>query len=733
MKQTLLLLAIGLLMAFTFAPTTSNNAPATFSGIVWGNGIALPHAKIVATGKNGTFQTKTDEKGAFQLTLPEGTYLLELSADNYETLRLVDAPGALAEQKFARFDLLPAVTQRQSQTVVWTASRFVTSVRTEGGPTAIMDSIGLEKEYPAPAAAKVDSRGTILTTTPEPTTGAAPGTTAPAVSREMKKRGAAVKAAPAKTAPTTTPPPTTFSDEVSKMEEPTIDEVVVVAYSTPVIKEDRTSPVVAETESAAFDIDKTTDVARPMDLKKRVPAMLIQKPTPAAGVLTAGEWNDLDNWNKHWRDLLTDGEITTYQNTYGLYTNRRYTVLLHNEQGFPCMDVPVTLTDASGTTHWQARTDNTGKAELWYAWDQAAATAPALTATATLDGRTQALGALKPFEQGGANRFTLQRSCQSPKVLDIMWAVDATGSMGDEISYLKTELLDVIKRVQRTNQGLTVRMGAAFYRDNSDAYLVKSSGLSPNIEQTLSYIQEQYADGGGDTPEAVDHALEEVVNRQKWSDEAVARICFLILDASPHHTPESNERIRKCVREAAQKGIRIVPVSASGIEKDTEFLMKFLGLATNGSYVFLTDHSGVGNKHLEPTTDSYKVEAFNDLLVRLINQYASVPTCDGQTLLQFEPLAQNNANNQQQQQQSELPEPARYFPTPVTDVLHVVLPVAATKIAVYDSEGSVVYSAGQTAAGQHDLPVRDLPAGYYALRIWAHGQVQTGKVLVVRM
>jgi hypothetical protein len=455
----------------------------------------------------------------------------------------------------------------------------------------------------------------------------------------------------------------------------------------------------------------------------------ISKPAPAAGVLTAGEWSDLDNWNKHWRDLLADGEISGHQTTYGLYTNRRYTVQLTNEQGFPCIDVPVTLSDGAGVVQWQAHTDNTGKAELWYAIDKQEVTAGELSAAVILDGREKVLGIVQPFDKVGANRFTLQRSCQAPKLLDIMWAVDATGSMGDEISYLKTELLDVIKRVQRTNQGLTVRMGATFYRDNTDAYLVKSSGLSPNIEQTISYIQEQYADGGGDMPEAVDYALEEVVERQKWSDDAVARICFLILDASPHQTPESNERIQRCIREAARKGIRIVPVSASGIEKDTEFLMKFFGLATNGSYVFLTDHSGVGNKHLEPTTDSYKVEAFNDLLVRLINQYASIPTCDGQTLLQFEPVA----NTQQQQQQTELPEPARYFPTPATNVLHVVLPVDATKIALYDSEGAVVYTVGQTAAGQHDIPVNNLPAGYYALRIWAHGQVQTGKVVVVRM
>ncbi len=461
-----------------------------------------------------------------------------------------------------------------------------------------------------------------------------------------------------------------------------------------------------------------TDVIKPV----------VHTPQPAAGVLTAGEWNDLDNWNRHWSDMLKDGEIDDHQRTYGFFPKHRYTVLLLNEAGFPAIDVPVTLTNAAGATCWTGHTDNTGKAELWYGLTDKNALPGVLSASITINGRQQQLGTVKPHEQG-INRFTIQRDCQAPKLLDIMWAVDATGSMGDEISYLKTELLDVIARVQRTNQNLTIRMGATFYRDNTDAYLVKSSGLSPDIQSTVAYIQDQYADGGGDTPEAVHSALEEVVFRQKWSDEAVARICFLILDASPHQTPEVNANMQRSIQEAARKGIRMVPVSASGIQKDTEFLMKFFGLATNGSYVFLTDHSGVGNKHLEPTTDEYKVEAFNDLLVRLINQYASVATCNGESLVTFE-----NQLNPQQSTNNNPAEPftARFFPNPASDVLQLVLPTEAVKVTLYDSEGKAVYSAANLAAGQHAIPVRTLADGYYSLRIWAAGQVQSGKVLVVK-
>ena len=445
-------------------------------------------------------------------------------------------------------------------------------------------------------------------------------------------------------------------------------------------------------------------------------------PTPAAGILTAGEWNDLDNWNNHWADMIKDGEIDDHQNTYQFFPRHRYSVLLHNDQGFPIIDAPVVLTDGQGQTIWEARTDNTGKAELWYALNEKQEKSADLNLHTFVNGKKKPLGRAKPFSEG-INQFRINRDCQAPKLLDIVWAVDATGSMSDEIEFLKTELLDVIGRVQRNNSSLTIRMGSVFYRDDSDDYLVKSNGLSPDIQSTVGYIKDQYADGGGDTPEAVHSALDEVVYRQKWSDEAVARICFLVLDASPHQTPEINASLQRSIREAARKGIRIVPVSASGIQKDTEFLMKFFGLATNGSYVFLTDDSGVGGKHLAPTTDEYKVEPFNDLLVRIITQYSTVATCDGKSMVHFE--REPSESNPQAAEMSV----ATYFPNPAKEILN---PMDAKKVTLYNAEGKSVFGLTNITKGQHTIPVNQLPAGYYSLRIWAEGQVQSGKVLVVK-
>ncbi len=59
--------------------------------------------------------------------------------------------------------------------------------------------------------------------------------------------------------------------------------------------------------------------------------------------------------------------------------------------------------------------------------------------------------------------------------------------------------------------------------------------------------------------------------------------------------------------------------------------MRSIALATNGTYVFLTDHSKIGNTHAKPVTDEYDVELLNNLIKRLIFQYCYSVKCTGQT------------------------------------------------------------------------------------------------------
>ena len=95
-----------------------------------------------------------------------------------------------------------------------------------------------------------------------------------------------------------------------------------------------------------------------------------------------------------------------------------------------------------------------------------------------------------------------------------------------------------------------------------------------------------------------------------------------MLDAPPHYEPDIVKEINDLIEDASAKGIKIIPVTASGIDKETEFLMRFMAVFTNGTYVFITNDSGIGNDHLKPSVGPYEVEYLNQLIVRLIDNYA---------------------------------------------------------------------------------------------------------------
>ncbi len=123
--------------------------------------------------------------------------------------------------------------------------------------------------------------------------------------------------------------------------------------------------------------------------------------------------------------------------------------------------------------------------------------------------------------------------------------------------------------------------------------------------------------------ESVEQALIEGVNDFQWRETASARIIFIVLDEPPGNNDSILNILHNAVRTASAKGIRIIPLVASGYgygDKSLEYLMRSIALATNGTYAFLTDHSGVGNKHTAPSADEYDVEYMNKLILRLISQ-----------------------------------------------------------------------------------------------------------------
>ena len=138
------------------------------------------------------------------------------------------------------------------------------------------------------------------------------------------------------------------------------------------------------------------------------------------------------------------------------------------------------------------------------------------------------------------------------------------------------------------------RLGLLFYRDEGDVYVTKLSDFTTDIAYQVDFISNQSANGGGDYPEAVDQALDEAINKASWSNENTesTKILIHVLDAPPHYTKTNLQLFSKSIITAAEKGIRIIPVASSGIDKWTEFLLRTEALMTGGTYTYITNDSG---------------------------------------------------------------------------------------------------------------------------------------------
>ena len=337
---------------------------------------------------------------------------------------------------------------------------------------------------------------------------------------------------------------------------------------------------------------------------------------PQSGLVTAGEWNDLDNWDFYQKTLIKE-PFKGFPDDWQMYTNHRIAVAI-TAKNKPAANATVTLF-RNDTPIWTAKTDNLGRAELWVGAFQKEKELN--TALLRLKVNEQWVSTAT-ISETQVNRIALDETLPSPtNQVQIAFMVDATGSMGDELEFLKMDLKKVINEVQKTNTQLKISTATVFYRDEGDEYVVKHSPFTEDINQTTEFISQQRADGGGDFPEAVDKALVQL-NQLQWQPEARTRIAFLVLDAPPHNKPAVISSIQYSVKTAAASGIKLIPVVASGIDKTTEFLMRFIAMYTNGTYVFITDHSGIGNKHLEPSVGEYQVEKLSDLMVRLIKKYS---------------------------------------------------------------------------------------------------------------
>ena len=225
--------------------------------------------------------------------------------------------------------------------------------------------------------------------------------------------------------------------------------------------------------------------------------------------------------------------------------------------------------------------------------------------------------------RGGSASFEtdLPTAAGETVALDVLFLLDATGSMADEIHQLKTTIDEVARRIHRLPGDVDARLGMTLYRDEFDAFLTSTFDFTPDVGAFSRALAAVVADGGEDYPEALDEALAAALAEPSWGPASeTVQLVFLVADAPPQVLRQVPVPYTESMIEAAGRGIKIFPVSSSGTDDQAEFVFRQLAQFTGARYVFLT--YGAEGRATGASSDiselDYEELSLDDLIVRTI-------------------------------------------------------------------------------------------------------------------
>ncbi|MBK8259088.1 MAG: VWA domain-containing protein [Polyangiaceae bacterium] len=135
---------------------------------------------------------------------------------------------------------------------------------------------------------------------------------------------------------------------------------------------------------------------------------------------------------------------------------------------------------------------------------------------------------------------TVHKSVPKDKPVDLVFVVDTTGSMQDDIDSVRKKMKQITLELSKRNP--SYRVGVNAYRDKGDDYVAKTYlKLSEDEDAIFKAMNKLKADGGGDVREHVYAGLDTALREQPWRN-GVSHHIILIGDAPPHDDYKKDKR-----------------------------------------------------------------------------------------------------------------------------------------------------------------------------------------------
>jgi Mg-chelatase subunit ChlD len=220
--------------------------------------------------------------------------------------------------------------------------------------------------------------------------------------------------------------------------------------------------------------------------------------------------------------------------------------------------------------------------------------------------------------------FPFDRALQQSTPLDLLFIVDTTGSMGEEIERLKATIEIINLNLTSLSSHPRVRFGMVLYKDRGDEYVTEVVPFTEDLQRFQGALDRVEAYGGGDNPEDLQAALEQAL-RMRWNAGGL-RLAFVITDAPPHLDYGQRYTYVQAAREAVAKGIKIFGVGTGGLSLMGEVVLRQLAQYTSAKYIFLTygesgeSEGGAPGSVSHHTGENYQTDKLEAIIIRLAKE-----------------------------------------------------------------------------------------------------------------
>ena len=342
------------------------------------------------------------------------------------------------------------------------------------------------------------------------------------------------------------------------------------------------------------------------------PEGMTEEPTAS---LSAGEIDD----NERWEDYLRYRSDYAGPLIHDVDVSERYTITVRDSRDHPVPNARVRVS-SGGTSIFEGRTYANGQTLFFPLAFPEAEGAETFLLEVEKDGASRNID-VERAEGGQGYEWPVVLDIDSPITggvpLDVLFLLDATGSMADEINQIKTTLLSISARISDLPSRPDLRFGMVTYRDRGDEFITRVYDFDRDVQQFSNTIREVVADAGGDNPESLNEGLHVAVHEPSWRLDNAIRLVFLVADAPPHLDYAQDYDYAEEMVEANRRGMKVFAIASSGLDDQGEYIFRQIAQHTMGRFIFIVYGPGGTTPH---HVGQYTVEQLDDLVVRLVQE-----------------------------------------------------------------------------------------------------------------